>query len=457
MPTSANMPVRIRYIPAEKYIKIILVGIVTLAVLYWLFGHALARYAGEENHNSSIRFAHFGNFQDYEFWGEVISTFQQRHAGVSVSQEYVVGKSGHYSTKLRQQAMTDTLPDVFLIQLGPFPQFAQDMEVVDDLLDDSLGEGGRPSRLDATAVRAFQWNGSQRAMPISGGNLLIYLNLDCLERSAEYHQKTLSRPIGPWTIDEFYLLAKQLTCDFDDDGQVDQFGFWLPRWIYYLPFMWSFGAETMDEHGQWQMHGTASEQAMSFYQKLAVGDRVCPRMDEVPQLFQDTGFLTGRTAMCINGPWFQPFLDQTRLAGRYVVLDIPSGLGGRATRITWDGVAIAAGLSPARKRLAEQFVRHLLSIEVQSKIARVGRALPARVEALPMFSESSSHPSRGRFVEALSYSRLQPRWPGFSQADRTVNKQLVKLIDSENPITPKEMLETLKRSPAILKAFELRN
>jgi len=448
---------RLRHRRIEKFIKIALAVVATLAVMCWLFGDTYHRYVGKSDRSLAIRFAHFGNYQDFEFWRDVITRFEKAHPDVSVSQEYVIGKTGHYSTKLRQQAMADALPDVFLIQLGPFPHFAGHMEAIDNLLDNHSENIIGKDRLDATARRAFRWEGHQRAWPISGGNLLIYLNLDCLTRASTYLHEPIAWPRGEWTMDEFHQVARQLTCDFDGDGLIDQFGFWLPRWIYYLPFIWSFGGETMDAYGQWQMHGTAAEQAMSFYQALATGDRISPRADEVGQLFQDTGFLTGRTAMCVNGPWFQPFLDQTHLANRYVVLDIPSGPGGRSTRITWNGVAIAAGLSPGRKRLAQQFVRHILSAEVQTKIARTGRALPALIDAQPMFSESKSHPSRKRFVEALGYSRLQPRWPNFSQVDRSVNEWLVKLIDQAHPISAEFMLESLKGSPVILHAFELGN
>jgi multiple sugar transport system substrate-binding protein len=434
-----------------------------VAVGYWLFADTWARHVPGARANRAIRFAHFGGAEDHAFFQGVIDDFHAASPPDRVRQEYVVGLSGHYLTKLRQQILSDTLPDVFLVQLAWFDELSAHLADCGVLLDRPVSapgvEGDAPralrSLLDPVGLEAFRADGRQRALPISGGSLVIYLNLDCLEAARRHRGESVPPPSAEWTMAEFHDTARRMTCDFDADGVIDQFGFWLPRWVYYLPFLWSFGAEMTDAAGTtWRMTGPQAEAAWTFYHDLAVGDRVCPRDDEVPQIFQDTGFLTGRVGMCVNGPWFQPFLDQTRLAGRYVVRPIPRGPDGRRmTRVTWDGIAMRAGLAEERSASARRFVRHLLSLPTQDSIGRSGRAVPALRDALPAYTENGTDERRSAFVGALSWSRIQPTFPAFGAVDRAINAHVYRFVQRGPGASAREFLDELSRDPAIVRAF----
>ena len=109
----------------------------------------------------------------------MIRAFDQANPPHRVHPEYVVGLAGHYNTKMRQQVMTDDLPDVALIQLGPFCELAEHFADLGPIaqrrsLEDALVD---------TGVDAFRWQGESRGLPVSGGSLLLYANLDCFERA----------------------------------------------------------------------------------------------------------------------------------------------------------------------------------------------------------------------------------------------------------------------------------
>ena len=283
---------------------------------------------------------------------------------------------------------------------------------------------------------------------------MIYANERCFTRAEAMRRRAIPRPQVGWTMEEFRRTAELLTCDFDGDGRLDQFGFWLPRWVYYLPFLWSFGAELTDASlSRWTFVDTAAERALVFYRDIAVRRRVCPREGEVPQLFQDTGFLTGKVAMCVNGPWFQPFLARTRLSDSYIVAPIPRGPNGSVTRVTWDGVVMAQGLDDARGYVASEFIRWVLSQPVQDRIARSGRALPARTQSIPVFEGTSNDPRRRIPADALSNGRLQPLLPRFGEVDRAINRHFLRLIDPEREIGVRAILDQLKNDPSIRRAF----
>ncbi len=464
-------------------------------ILWWLFADTYARHFPTSRDENTIRFAHFGSADDYAFWREVVAEFERTHPGTHVRQEYVVGLSGFYNTKMRQQILSGTLPEVALIQLGPFHELAENFADLDDFVTPGAGSrgtgacgtgfpagrraaqvvglGGRtlPPRasppslkrwatrsvdeLNAVGLQAFRWHGRQRGLPVSGGNLLIYCNAECFKRAAHFHGRPVPLPLDDWTIDDFRATAELLTCDFDGDGTLDQFGLWHPRWIYYLPLLWSFGADITDAtYTRWTLTGPKARDALTFYRDLIAGDnRVCPRYGEMPQIWQDVGFLTGKVGMCVNGPWFQPFLAKTKLADSYVVAHVPRGPGGRVTRVTFDGVVIRGDLAGQRLELAREFVAFVLSEPVQDEFARRGRALPARVASQASFVDPPGDPRRLRFVEALAYSRTQPILPGFGAVDRAINRQFGRLLDVRHPASVDEVLQSLIDDPVIQRNF----
>ena len=467
-----------------------LVFLIAVVVGWWLFLDTYRRHAAVPDGSGEIRFVHFGSYEDFEFWRDVIADFQREHPGTHIRQEYVVGLGDQYNIKMRRQILSHTLPEVALIQLAPFHELAEHFENLDRMFGDvaqpngktgerprerlshfalrhstfskppPLAKGGLGGVLEPTGLAAFRVGDVQRGLPISGGNLLIYANRTCFERAERFHGRPVPLPADDWTIEDFIRTAEMLTCDFDHDGRIDQFGFWLPRWVYFLPFIWSFGADVTDAAmTRWTFTGPQAENAMRFYRQLATGDRVCPRDEEVPQLFQDTGFLTGRTAMCVNGPWFMPFLAKTDLAEAYVVAPIPRGPCGRATRITWDGVVMRKDLPPQRRAIAWQFIEWMLSRDVQDRLARTGRALPARAESQAAFV-AVDEARRRPFVEALSYSRLQSAAPplakgglGGGTLDRIINRHFGDAADPARAFRAEAMLDALAGDREIVRAL----
>lgn len=410
----------------------------------WLFGDTYAKYWGPSQPPNVLRFAHFGAYEDFEFWKQVIADFELAHPKLHVRQEYVVGPGGHYHTKMRQQALVGRLPDIALVQLAPFHELA------DHFAD--LGEWVANETLDDSARTAFRAGGTQRGLPVSGGNLMVYVNRACVRAAERHSGQPLPLPLPDWTLAEFREFARRMTIDFDADGRTDQFGFWMPTWVYFQPFLWSCGAALADDaNRRWTLCGDAAEQALGFYGDL-LREGVCPREEDVPQVFQDVGFLTGRVAMCVSGPWLMPFLEKTSLRGDYDVFPILGGPGGRSTRMTWDGVVIPKELPADRRRAAELFVAYQLSEPVQKKIAQTGRALPALRSAQIAFTEHPLAAQRAAFVQGLADAQVQPLYPNFGDVDAVVNELLYRLTSNPDADVTLE-LQRVAADPRIRRAF----
>ncbi len=419
-----------------------------LSLVWWLFHDTYPHRTTPTATLTEIRFAYCGGLEDDEFWRRTIDEFEKANPDVRIKLEYVAGLVNEYENEFLRQVLNDTLPDVALVQQSTFQEFSEHFEDLTERFSADFSTG-----LEPTGLWAFQVQREQRGIPFSGGNLLIFLNRRSFQKASEFHGKPVEFPDENWTVAQFLRTAEALTCDFDRDGQTDQFGLRLPRWEYYLPFIWSFGADiTDDQASRWTFSGPAAKSVMRFYRQLATGDRVAPREGEVSPLSQDMGFLTGKTAMCINGPGFLPILDKSDMAGNYAVAPIPRGPGGRATRIRWDGIVMQKNLPPERRDKAWRFIEWTLSKEIQGRLALLGRALPARVDMQREFIAADPL-QRKPFIDALSFSRLQPTLPQFESLDRAITRHFNDAIDSNRAFDAQVMLDALARNPAVISAF----
>ncbi len=438
-------------------------GIAICGIAWWLLGDTVAHYANRSQPDGVIRFAHYGGYRDFECWQRVIEAFEQSHAGVRVRQEYIPGYGTQYDHKIRRQLLAGVAPDVFMVQDESFPHYA-DTSLADltDVIEERTLKRLR-SDFHPTATASFRHGGAPHALPLYGGNLLIYVNMKCVERApgpARQDFDKLSRVAVPladqlrddWTIDEFRKCCRQLTCDFDGDGRTDQYGLWHPWWGYYLPFVWSQGAAVLDEsRTEWRLTGPAARDAMQFYRDLLLADRVCPVPGELGQMRQDIAFLSGRVAMVINGPWFIPMLEESELRDHYRVLHMPSGPGGRFTRVTWDGIAINRHADERQRHDAAEFVLFATSRKAQDIFAQGRRVIPARLDAASGLALATPGSGTEKFMTSFDYLRVQPITAHWKTMDRAIKRHLRDLLGDR--VTSAQFLANLKDDPDISTHF----
>ena len=413
-----------------------------LGTSWWLFADTVAYHRGQSRAEDTLRFAHYGGFGDYELWQEVIRAFEDAHRGAAVVQEYIPGYGTEYDNKLRRQLLADVAPDVFMVQDESFPQYAADSLANLEAVLGTEVLAKLHADLHATATGSFTHHDAPHALPLYGGNLLIYLNLRCLERVTDTSE--LPEFVGDdWTLDEFLHLCRLLTRDFDGDGRVDQYGLWHPWWGYYLPILWSMGAEILDEsRTEWRLEGSAARAAVQLYRDLLLKDKVCPGPGEFGQMRQDIAFLTGKVAMVINGPWFIPLLEETDLRDDYIVLHVPRGPAGRFTRVTWDGIGVNQHISAARQRLAAAFALFTVSGAAQDIFASSKRVIPARTESRSAFGHERMRNGLDKFVTSFDYVRVQPITRHWKGMNRALQRHLARLLSDE--LTTAEFLDQLK-------------
>lgn len=437
----------------------ILVGLPVLAAVgYWLFADTVRYHMPKRFDEPAVRFSHWGDFRMYQMWAEIIAAFHEAHPDIRIHHEYVVGF--RYETKIQQQIVSGDAPDVMLFQDEPFVTFApRAFADLSEFVDDpNVGIDLRGDYLD-TAVDSFLVDGRPYGIPFLGGNLLIVWNKRCFAAADRLHGRKIRRPFDGWTMDDFLEIARDVTVDEDGDGRIDHFGFMLPHWVYFLPIMWSHGVDVLDPtRSEWRLMGPAAERVFELYRKMRWEYRICPTPLEQSEMLTDTAFFTGRVAMCMNGPWLQPFLNATSMGPsdgkppEYGIAHIPYGPGGeRYTRITWDALCVFKDLSSERKRRAWTFIRFACGKTGQDSIAKWQQALPALRASLDTFRRQDNGSGAYRFVDALTYSRLQPITRHWYPMDRVLRSNIDLL--RENAITGSEFVDRVVGDPALHRMF----
>jgi len=440
--------------------KILLAGVVVMAAGWWLFADTLRYHFPDQFTEPVVRFTHWGDFREYQMWQEVIRAFHKTKPDIRVQQEYIVGF--RYETKIQQQIVSGDAPDVMMFQDEPFATFApRGFADLTPFLDTpGLSADLRRDYFD-TAVESFMLDGRPHGMPLFGGDVLIVWNKRCFARADRFHGRRVRRPWDDWTLKDFIEIGRELTIDEDGDGRIDQFGFMLPGWVYYLPFIWSYGVDVLDEtRTEWRLTGPAAAEVFELYRKMRWDDRICPTPIEQSEMLTDTAFFTGRIAMCVNGPWLQPFLNATSLGPRdgkppeYAITHIPYGpTGKRFTRVTWDALCMYKGLTPERQKRAWTFIHFCCTRPGQDIISRYQRSVPALKASAETFKQCDTGSGAYRFVDAFDYCRLQPVTRHWYPMDREIRDYVDLLRDNE--ISGQQFVEQLAADPELRQLFRV--
>jgi arabinogalactan oligomer/maltooligosaccharide transport system permease protein len=203
-----------------------------------------------------------------------------------------------------------------------------------------------------------------------------------------YNRKLVPNP--PTTTDELVALAKQNTVDENSDGQKERYGI---VWNFTEPF---FGIPFLTGYGGWVfaepagMNAAGSNRpipaldtpeavaAWRFMQSLRVEHEVTPKNCDYE--LADLLFKTGRAAMIINGDWsWADYLKTPGIEAAVTVLPTVSETDQpMRTMFSPKGYSLNINATDEKSKLARKFVEHMISPEVQLRIADKLRMLPAR-------------------------------------------------------------------------------
>ena len=320
-----------------------------------------------------ISFMFWGGFQDFNFWKFVKAKYEAKYPGRVVKLEYVPG--GRYQDKLSLSLVAKSATDVFLVDDDYFKITAatghlENLEPYIHADEDTL----RLQDFFPHSLESFQYDRRQYGLPWDGFTMLLFYNKAIFDK---YHQ---SYPTEEWTWDDLIRAGKVFTRDLDGDGYNDQFGFDVSTSLLVtLPVIWTFGGRLYSpDLMRCELNSPQSIQAMQMLHDIIYKYKIAPRSGQLDaKVMQNyVKLLTGRVAMITSGGFL---IQQLRTIKEGLPWDIaywPSGPAGKFTRASFDGIAIYN--RSKHKQEAWDWIRLVLSPDIQKEIALEGRALPIR-------------------------------------------------------------------------------
>ena len=191
------------------------------------------------------------------------------------------------------------------------------------------------------------------------------------------------KPSVTW--DDLIEYGTKLTKDFDNDGNIDQYGFAIigasAGWqmFGFLPIIWSNGGRLLSEDGSEVMIDRPEAiEALDFWTSLIHEHKIAPKNAATWQ-YADVynSFITNKTAMMLSGNFNVMTFKQDAPDLEYGITYTPKAKGGQHYSFS-GGNLIAISRDTKAPDLAWEFVEFSLSPDVQVEIWAKNGALPVR-------------------------------------------------------------------------------
>ncbi|GAB4573687.1 MAG: sugar ABC transporter substrate-binding protein [Anaerolineae bacterium] len=305
--------------------------------------------------------------------------------GINVEME-VIG-TPDYWTRLQAAAAAEDLPDVFSMSSGFVDEWAADglMLNIQEYVDrDIMPEAENYfTGLFDVARYPDKVEGDMYAFPFAFVETVLFYNRDMFDEAGlEYPD-----PEG-WTWEEFLDAAKALTQDKNDDGVVDQYGFWFyGRYAHIESWIYQNGGRLLSPDRTQFAPDEQAVEALAFLDSLIHEHGVAPEPAEMEGIRQQDVFPLGMAAMWVDGAW-NIANNRTQLEGQdvdWALAPIPRGPSWEEdTAYGWpDLMAIAP--NTAHPEEAWQFVRCMTG-----PLRTVERTFPGKIPIYRPTAESEA-------------------------------------------------------------------
>jgi multiple sugar transport system substrate-binding protein len=140
--------------------------------------------------------------------------------------------------------------------------------------------------------------GNMHAFPFAFVETVLFYNKDA------YDAAGLDYPTEGWTWDTFLDAAQKLTLDNDDDGVIDQYGFWFyGRYAHIESWVYQNDGRLLNENKTRFAADDNAVEALAFLDSLIHEYGVAPEPKEMEGIRQQDIFPLGLSAMWVDGAW----------------------------------------------------------------------------------------------------------------------------------------------------------
>jgi len=317
-------------------------------------------------------------------YAERAEAFNEAHDDVNVSVEFIPrdGSGSGYEDKINTALTTNQLPDVITLD-GPNTGAYADAEIIAPI-DEYISQESIHDYLPSI-IQQGTYKNKLYALGHMESTVSLYYNEDLLNK---YNIKpgTLE---DPWTWDDLFEAAKIIT-EGESYPALDMTYNWTGEWkIYaYAPFMWSNGGQIIGEDGlsaEGIFNSSENAEALAFLKKL-VDEGVTSVTPE------ESNFQLGKSALCLNGAWTIPDLENNYPDLNWGVMPYPVSPNTKELHVPTGSWQFAATSQSKHIEEAALLVEWMTNTESVVAISNAIGMPPSRfsaIELLPQYQEGA--------------------------------------------------------------------
>lgn len=363
-----------------------------------------------------------GGSADKAEWQKVADLVKEDHPDLSVTVQGAPWND--YWTKLGTQLTSPSAPCIVSMQSLRLANFTQALRPLDDLVD---GADVKLEEFDRVALEGMEVGGKLYALPYDTGPQVIFYNKDLFDKAG------VDAPEPGWTVDEFESAAQDL-----DDAGIAPLGSTVGDAYVESLVLAATGGRILSEDGE----------VVTTDPKFAAGLEWLSHLREKGYMTKasgsdmsgsDNGFLAGKIAMNVNGPW--GLIDVKNKADFSVGLaTLPAGPDGPQTFASGSGFGISKQCKDPEG--AMKAIATMTGEKALTSLATSGRAFAARTAAQPAWYETASIDGAETVIDFASESALPlPSSKQGEQLNRLFTQYLPQVINGTS--SPDEALKQI--------------
>ena len=362
----------------------------------------------------------------------LVDRFNREHPDIYVESLYV-GQAEQQLPKILAAVVGNAPPDLLWFNATLTGQLVE-LDAIRPL-EDWLSESPVKQQIDPSLFASMEYQGHTWSVPFATNNVGVF------------YRPSLFKAAGitqlPQTWEELRQVARKLTLDKDGDQRIDQHGMLLPLGkgeftvFLWLPFMWSGGGDFVSPNQQQPAavdlaNNQGAIAALQFWRNILADGSAILSLPE--RGFEVDGFLAGKVAMQLTGPWTLGQLQATGVD--FGVFPIPAEAR-QATAIGGENLFVFKS-TPAREQAAMKFAEYVVSEQFQTEWALGTGYLPVNLQARQSEKYqafAAKQPAVKVFLEQAKFGRSRPIFPGYSRVSESLGRALeAVLLGKSSPV-----------------------
>lgn len=322
----------------------------------------------------------------------MIEAFNKEYPDVTVTT--TVTPFGQYWTTLQTQASSNTLPDVFWMNMPYFKLYASNGQLAP--IDDQVSAGDIDISAYPEALTAFyNYDGTQYAVPKDVDTDAMWLN------TAIFEQAGVDLPSTDWTYDDYREIAGEITTALSSQGVFGTAFYPFGQTTYYNSVFANGGSVISDDGTSSGWDSAGSREGLKIWADL-IADGSAPTIPQLTDTSADAWFTSGKAAMfpSIAGASIGLLANDPNMS-QYVAFPLPQGEGPATVGHSLSNVVSAKS---ANLPAAQAFQTFLASKDAQLIQSESGVALSAFAGTSDAFVASYPSLDLKVFVDAIDYS-----------------------------------------------------